>query len=109
MPRVVVAGSDNDSFFAVVDFTAPDNPVVKRVPPDPRFPFGACRVDIDRSMVAVGDSQGGDIGLFDVSNPSNPVSLGFIRTILSGIAAIAIRGSLVARVNFLARLLRASC
>jgi hypothetical protein len=94
--KVRITGSDNDPFFAVIDFTAPETPVVKRVAPDSRFPFGACRVAINGSRVAAGDSQGGDIRLVDVSNPSNPVSLGFIRMNLYGIAAIAIRGSLVA-------------
>ena len=90
MPQVVVAGSDHDSFFAVVDFSVPDKPIVVRVPPDPRFPFGACRVAIDGPFVAAGDPQGGDLRLVDVTNPHQPASRGFLRTNLSGIAAIAI-------------------
>ena len=51
MPLVAVAGSDNDPFFAVVDFSTPDQPVVTRVSNDPQFPFGAYRVAIDESRV----------------------------------------------------------
>ncbi len=96
MPTVVVAGSDADPFFTVVDFTDPDNPVVTRVAPDPNFPFGACRVAIQGSIVIAGDSQGSDLRLLDVSNPTQPVTLGFLRTDLAGVAAVNINRSRVA-------------
>src|SRR6185312_1622961 len=96
MRRVVVAGSDNDPSFAVIDFTAPGSPVVRRIPPDPAFPFGACRVAIDGSRVAAGDSQGSDVRVVDVTDPANPDPVAFFRTNLAGIAAIAIRGHRVA-------------
>ena len=96
MSRVVVVGSDNDPSFAVIDFSAPNSPVVMRVPPDPQFPFGACRVSIKGSQVAAGDSQGGAIRLIDVGDPLHPTSLGAIQTNLAGIGAIALCGPLVA-------------
>ncbi len=96
MPTVVVAGSDADPFFTVVDFTDPDNPVVTRVAPDPNFPFGACRVAIQGPTVIAGDSQGSDLRVLDVSTPAQPVTLGFLRTNLAGIAAVNIKGSRVA-------------
>jgi hypothetical protein len=95
MVRVVVAGSDADPFFAVVDFSDPANPVVTRVAPDPQFPFGACRVAIDGAHVIVGDSQGGDLRLLDVSDPAHPATLGFLRTDLAGVAAVNIKGARV--------------
>jgi hypothetical protein len=92
---VAVAGSDADPFFVVIDFSDPDRPVVTPVAPDPKFPFGACRVAIDQTTVVAGDSQGSDIRLLDVSEPARPVTLGFFRTNLAGIAAINILGSRV--------------
>ena len=95
MPRVVVAGSDADPNFAVVDFTNPASPIVTRVPSDPRFPFGACRVAMNGQLAVIGDSQGSAIRLVDVSNPTAPATLGFVNTKLAGISAIAIRDKLV--------------
>ena len=103
MRRVVVAGSDIDPSFAIVDFSDPDNPVVHRVTPNLQFPFGACRVAIVGSKVVVGDSQGSNLRFLDVSDPANPETLSFLRTDLAGIAAVNIKGLGLSSENFLAR------
>ena len=92
MSTVVVAGSDDDPFFAIVDFTDPNNPVVTRIAPDPNFPFGACKVAISGPTIVAGDSQGSDLRFLDVSDTANPATVAFLRTNLAGIAAINIKG-----------------
>jgi Abnormal spindle-like microcephaly-assoc'd, ASPM-SPD-2-Hydin/von Willebrand factor type A domain len=93
MPRVILAGSENDTRFAVIDFTNPNAPTVVQVNPG----FGAgCRVNIDSSSAAMGSVLTGDVRLVDVTNPAAPVLLGNINTMLAGIGAIAIRGTRVA-------------
>lgn len=93
MPKVVVAGSENSFTFAVIDFTTPGSPAVKQVNPGWS---GGCRVAIDGQYVAAGNLLGGEVRLIDVSNPALPVLKGTINTQLSGIGAIAIRGTRVA-------------
>jgi len=93
MPRVVVAGSENSFDFAVIDFSTPSNPTVKSV--NPAF-GGGCRVAIDGSNAAVGNVLGGNVSLYDVSNPASPTLKGTFNSQLSGIGAIAIRGARVA-------------
>jgi hypothetical protein len=93
MPKVIVAGSENDTSFAVIDFTNPNAPTVVKVNPG----FGAgCRVNIDGSSAAVGSVLTGDVRLVDVTNPAAPVLQGNINTMLAGIGAINIRGTRVA-------------
>jgi len=92
MPKVAVAGSENAVQFAVVDFThSPPGLLL----PNPGFNAG-CRVDVDQNMAAVGSVLDGKVTVYDISVPSAPVKGATIDTLLQGIGAIAIKGSLVA-------------
>ncbi|HXM17886.1 MAG TPA: choice-of-anchor D domain-containing protein [Candidatus Tumulicola sp.] len=93
MPRVVVAGSENDTSFAVIDFTNPNAPSVKLV--DPGFASG-CHVTINGNNAVAGSVLTSKVRLVDVSNPAVPALRGTIATPLNGIGAIAMRGSRVA-------------
>ena len=93
MTRIVVAGSENDTSFVVINFTIPGNPSV--VPINPGFGAG-CRVAIDGFNAAVGNVLGGNVRLVNVSNPHAPVLQGMVSTVLAGIGAIAIHGQHVA-------------
>jgi hypothetical protein len=93
MPRVAVAGSDNSFVFAVIDFTNPAIPVITSV--DPGF-GGNCRVTLDGPRCLVGNGLGGQVRLVDVTNPAVPVLHGTVNTMLSGIGALAVQGSMVA-------------
>src|ERR1700674_522393 len=93
MPRVVVAGSENDTSFAVIDFTSPGSPSVVAINPG----FGAgCRVAIDGSSAVAGSVLTGDVRMVDVTNPAAPVLQDNINTMLAGVGALAVRGSRVA-------------
>jgi hypothetical protein len=98
MPRVVVAGSENDTSFAVIDFTTPGSPAVVRV--NPGFAAG-CRVAINGTSAAVGSVLSGEVRLVDVTTPAAPIQQGSINTMLSGIGAIAVRGTRVAVGEFI--------
>jgi hypothetical protein len=92
MVDVVVAGSNNEFDFAVVDFTNPASPTKVLVTP----PFqGGCMVDISGSLAAVGNFNGGEVEVFDVSNPASPVHKGGVSTVLGGIGSISIDGNRV--------------
>src|SRR5438034_10454240 len=93
MARIIVAGSENDGSFAVIDFTNPAAPSVRLV--NPGF-IGGCRVAIGDHSAVAGDVLGDNVRMVDVLNPAVPVLQGFIATGLSGIGAIAIRGSRIA-------------
>ena len=93
MSRIVVAGSENDTVFSIIDFTTATSPSV--ITPDPGFASG-CRVDIDANTVAVGSVLTGTVVTYDVSVPSAPVKGTPIITTLAGIGAIAINGTMVA-------------
>lgn len=93
MARVVVAGSENDTRVAVIDFTNPATPSVAHI--DPGFASGT-RVAIDGTSAAAGAVLTGNVRLIDVSNPAVPVAQGTINTMLGGIGAIAMRGAHVA-------------
>src|ERR1700739_637833 len=93
MPRVIVAGSEIDTRFAVIDFTNPALPSV--VLPNPGF-GGGCRGYIDETTVGVGSVLSGAVTVYDVMAPSAPVQGGTINTMLAGIGAIAVMGTLVA-------------
>ncbi len=96
--NVVVAGSQNDASFAVVDFTNPATPTVAIV----AAPFqGGCMVDCSGTLAAVGNFNGGQVAIYDISIPSTPVLKGSVSTVLGGIGAISIDGNrvLVGEVN----------
>jgi hypothetical protein len=93
MTRVVVAGSENDVRFTAINFTMPTSPTVVLV--DPGFGAG-CRIATDSSSAVAGSVLTGNVRLIEVSNPALPALKGNINTMLSGIGAIAIRGSRVA-------------
>ncbi len=93
MPRVVVAGSENVTSFAIINFTTPSSPTVVTVNPG----FGAgCHVTLSGSNAIAGNVLGGQVRLIDVTNPAAPVLKGTLSTILGGIGAVAMRGNLVA-------------
>jgi len=90
--EVVVAGSNNDFSFAVVDFTNPNSPVVVLVPAG----FGGgCMVDASGTLAAIGNFNGSQVLICDISNPASPVITGSVNTALSGIGAISIDGTRV--------------
>ncbi|GAB2912355.1 choice-of-anchor D domain-containing protein [Streptomyces mayteni] len=97
MPRVVVAGSENETSFAVIDFTTPASATTVLV--DPQFNAG-CRVAISGSHTAVGSVLTGQVRVVDVTDPATPVPQGTAMTLLNGIGAIAMRDSLVAAGEF---------
>jgi hypothetical protein len=93
MPRVVLAGSEIDTHFAVIDFTIAAAPSVSLV--DPGFGAG-CRVALSNNVAVIGSVLSGSVRMADVTNPAATVLQGTINTMLSGIGSLAIRGSLVA-------------
>jgi hypothetical protein len=98
MSVIVVAGSNNDNSFAVIDFTVPASPVNVLAP----APFlGGCMVDCSGTLVAVGNYTGGEVAIFDISNPASPTQKSTVSTVLGGIGAISFDGShvLVGEVN----------
>lgn len=75
MATVVVAGSNNDNSFAVIDFSTPASPVKALATP----PFsGGCMVDCNGTLAAAGNYNGGQVAIFDISNPALPVLKGSI-------------------------------
>jgi hypothetical protein len=91
MSTVVTAGSPASLKFSVIDFGNPASPVSVT----PSFQ-GGCQVNQDGAIVYVGNLNGGEVQRFDISTPAKPVAQGTAQTVLAGIAAIAIRGTLVA-------------
>jgi hypothetical protein len=88
--EVVVAGSNNDNRFAVVDYSTPASPTVKLV----TAPFsGGCMVDASGSQAAVANFNGSEVVLYDISSPASPVQLSTAATGLSGIGAISFDGA----------------
>ncbi|MFF3816223.1 hypothetical protein ACFYYD_06350 [Streptomyces bluensis] len=87
-----MAGSENDTSFAVVDFTNPTLP--KRTLVNPGFGAG-CRVALGGHSAAVGNVLGGDVRVVNVANPASPVLQGKATTVLAGIGGLAIRKTLV--------------
>lgn len=80
---VVVAGFNNDQRFAVVDFTNATNPSSVLI----SAPFvGGCMVDVSDTLAAVGNFNGDQVGVYDISNPAQPVLKGSVNTMLSGIS-----------------------
>lgn len=98
MTNVVVAGSNNDNSFAVIDVSSPASPAKVLMTP----PFqGGCMVDAAGTLAAAGNYNGGEVTVYDVSNPASPVFQGSVTTTLGGIGAISVDGShvLVGEVN----------
>ena len=90
MTNIVVAGSNNDNSFAVIDFTLPSSPVKVLVTP----PFqGGCMVDTGGTLAVAGNFNGGQVAVYDISNPASPVLQGSVMTSLGGIGAISLDGS----------------
>jgi len=87
---IVVAGSNNDPSFAVVDFTNPGSPTNVLV--NPGF-GGGCMVDASGTLVAIADFNGSTVAICDISNPASPAIKGSVNTGLSGIGAISIDGT----------------
>jgi hypothetical protein len=92
---VVVLGSDNR--FAVVDFSLPAGPGTVFVTP----PFsGGCLVGCSGTAAAVAGFRGGEVALYDLSNPAAPVLLNVFDTGLNpstrgltGIGAVSLDGT----------------
>lgn len=88
--ELLLSSSANDFFFAVVDFTSPPPPPA--VTANPGF-GGGMVLTCSGSTAAVGNKLGGQVVLFDVSNPAAPAQIGQpIATGLSGISAIKLNG-----------------
>jgi hypothetical protein len=98
MTVIVVAGSNNDNRFAVIDFSVPASPA--DILMSPSF-SGGCMVDCSGTLAAVGNYNGGQVDIFDISNPAAPALKGTVSTVLGGIGAISSDGShvLVGEVN----------
>jgi hypothetical protein len=76
MTNVVVAGSNNDNSFAVIDVSSPVSPAKALVTP----PFqGGCMVDAVGSLAVAANYNGGQVAVYDVSNPASPVFPGAAR------------------------------
>lgn len=90
--EVIVAGSSNNFAFAIIDVTSPGSPKLATV--NPGF-GGGCSVDADGSRAAVGNLNGGQVALYDLTNPASPVKLGSVSTPLGGVGAISIDGNRV--------------
>jgi len=89
---VAVAGSQEANQFAVIDFTSATSPVSVLVTP----PFsGGCVVDCYGSLACAGNLLGGEIAVYDISNPASPSLQGSISSNIAGIGAISFDGSRV--------------
>ena len=66
MTVVVVAGGNNDNRFAVIDFSVPGSPT--QVLATPAF-TGGCWVDRAGTLAAAANFNGGQVSIFDISNP----------------------------------------
>lgn len=87
---VVVAGSNNDNSFAVIDFSNPAVPT--KALATPSF-MGGPMVDCSGSLAAAGNFNGSQVAIFDISTPASPVQNGIVSTGLSGIGALSFDGS----------------
>lgn len=98
MATVIVAGTDFDGRFAVIDFSNPASPTQSLV--TPAF-TGGCTVDCSGTLAAAGNYNGGEVAIFDISNPASPAALGIVDTQFGGIGAVSFDGSnvLVGEVN----------
>lgn len=90
--EVVLAASANNQFFVTIDFT--------KTPPatvDTNIPYsGGSVLTCSGSTVAVGNRNGSQVVLFNISNPAAPAQLGQpIPALLSGISAIKLNSNRV--------------
>lgn len=90
--EVVTAAGANNQFFVTIDFT--------KTPPatvNTNIPYsGGSLLTCSGSMVAVGNRNGGQVVLFNISNPVAPAQIGQpIQTGLSGIGAIKLNSNRV--------------
>jgi hypothetical protein len=92
MTAVVVAGSNNDNWFSVIDFSVPSSPSTVAV--HPQFQ-GGCMVDTDATLAVAGNFNGGQVAVYDIASPASPVLRGMLSTQLAGIGAISLDGSRV--------------
>jgi hypothetical protein len=89
MTVVIVAGSNNDNRFAVIDFTVPATPVNTLA----TAPFsGGCMVDCSATLAVAGNYNGGQLAIFDITNPAAPALKGTADTGLGGIGALSFDG-----------------
>lgn len=92
MTNVVVAGSNNDNSFAVIAVSSPASPAKALVTP----PFqGGCMVDASGQLAVAANYNGGQVAVYDVSNPASPVFQGSVTTTLGGIGAVSADGTRV--------------
>lgn len=75
----------NTGNFAVINFSNPSSPTV--VEATPSF-MGLTAVDCTGVQAAVGNQDGDQVDIFDLSNPAQPALLGTVHTGLNGIGAI---------------------
>jgi hypothetical protein len=110
MTVAVATGSNNDSRFAVTNFT-PKTPTTVFVTPGfpddgPPLAFNGCVVacshlytdgDQTGSIAVVGQYSGGYVGIYDLTNPAAPALLSMFDTTLgtphSGIGALSLYGT----------------
>ena len=90
--ELVVAAGPNNTPFAVIDFTSPSSPTI--VNPNPGYSGGSA-IDCGGTRAAVGNQNGGNIVIYDLSNPASPAKMGSLVTVLSGIGAIKVDGNRV--------------
>jgi len=106
MTTVVVSGSNNDFRFAVTDFSNAAAPSTTFVNPGFATTGGptnngcvvACSSlftdgDISGSLVAVGYYGGGQVAIYDLSNPASPSLKASFSTGLNGIGALSLNGN----------------
>ena len=100
--EIVIVSGPNNPKFAIIDYTNPPPPQPVLAPANPPWASGLV-LGCNGSKLAVGTRMGGQIALFDVSNPGNPslltplpISTGFV-----GVAALKFSSSqiLVGEVN----------
>jgi hypothetical protein len=85
--EVAIAGSPNNLTFSVIDFSVPTDPKVALANAN----FGAgCIIDADDTLAAVGSALGGEVALYELTDPVNPALLGSINTGFGGVGAISI-------------------
>lgn len=83
------AANTSTSNFAVIDFSNPTSPTVAEA--SPGF-VGTTVVDCSGIQAAVGNQNGDQVVLYDLTNPANPLPVGGVRTGLNGIGAIKFDG-----------------
>ena len=99
MALIVVAGTENGTgsnptTVAVVDASNAAAPTVKLLAPN--IGDTGAHVAIGGGLLAAGAALSGMVGVFDVTTPTSPQSMGAVNSGLSGgVGAVAVRGTLV--------------